>query len=497
MTHESFFEAQRKHRLRARLFEVLCAAAVFLLSIPLGMLVTPVLFLFLLIVSRLASIVLPEAKSMFIFLLSLPPHLAPIGSIVDASVRVPAWSVLSAFLMLWLPGVALMIPLWFSVRKLTGRAASLSCLQSMGTRPPNDADFKEHQVKNLVEEMSISAGVPVPPIGVVDTSSINAGAVGTYYGDAAVVVTNGLIEALDREELEAVMAHVTANIVDEDLRPNTLLVSLLQTVAALSALLKAPISVRSCSLVMRLAGIAISDINHARRPDDCVMLFNALIQKVGPDDSEGHNEEFERKASSALEDLAKAPYLGIMFAAMSVRLVLLFCFMLFIGPALAMFWRARRYLADAVSVQLTRDPNALSRALEKMDAARTPLPCDELFSPFFVVWPKEKAAKKSASPVVYTVFFHPSVERRVKRLKRLGANVPIPDARAEVRWTGREIAVSLLLFVLALIGGYLMLTIMALCIMLNTVLLALSILFIPPGIIAGMLLRIGNRADGG
>jgi Zn-dependent protease with chaperone function len=87
--------------------------------------------------------------------------------------------------------------------------------------PPNVRDPLRRRLRNVVEEMAIASGVPVPEIYVMEEeSSINAFAAGFTPGDAAIAVTRGTLELLDRDELQGVIAHEFSHILNGDMRLN-------------------------------------------------------------------------------------------------------------------------------------------------------------------------------------------------------------------------------------------------------------------------------------
>ena len=94
--------------------------------------------------------------------------------------------------------------------------------------PPDVQDPLRRRLRNVVEEMAIASGVPVPEIYVLEEeSAINAFAAGYAPGDAAVAVTRGALETLDREELQGVIAHEFSHILNGDMRLNIRLMGVL------------------------------------------------------------------------------------------------------------------------------------------------------------------------------------------------------------------------------------------------------------------------------
>ncbi|MDJ0812957.1 MAG: M48 family metallopeptidase [Woeseiaceae bacterium] len=93
---------------------------------------------------------------------------------------------------------------------------------------PDVSDPKLQRLRNVVEEMAIASGVPVPDIYVLEQESgINAFAAGYETGDAAVAVTRGALEVLDRQELQGVIAHEFSHILNGDMRLNIRLMGVL------------------------------------------------------------------------------------------------------------------------------------------------------------------------------------------------------------------------------------------------------------------------------
>src|SRR5947209_6383120 len=88
-------------------------------------------------------------------------------------------------------------------------------------------DLRERRLLNVVEEMSIASGVPMPPVYVLeDEGGINAFAAGYRPGDAVVAVSRGCLEYLSRDELQGVIAHEFSHILNGDMRFNIRLIGI-------------------------------------------------------------------------------------------------------------------------------------------------------------------------------------------------------------------------------------------------------------------------------
>jgi heat shock protein HtpX len=185
----------------------------------------------------------------------------------------------------------------------------------------DDDKLKLRQLDNVVDEMAIAAGLPRPPVYVVPDADPNAFATGRGPGHASIAVTRGLLDVLDREELQGVIAHEMSHIRNYDVRMMTVVAALVGAVALLA--------------------------DWARRG-----------MWTGGGSRRGSRED--RRGGAA----------GIMFFAVWAVAIL-------VAPLMAqtlamMVSRRREYLADASGAELTRNPLGLARALEKIDNAVAP-----------------------------------------------------------------------------------------------------------------------------
>jgi Zn-dependent protease with chaperone function len=179
-------------------------------------------------------------------------------------------------------------------------------------------DEHERRLVNVVEEMSIASGTPVPAIYVLDDEQgINAFAAGYALDDAAVSVTRGTLESLTRTELQGVIAHEFSHILNGDMRLNIRLLGLLYGI-----------------LLLAIVGRGLLHAGRGGRRgrsggDGRVALIGIGLVAVG--------------------------YIGVFFGRL-------------IQSAVS---RQREYLADAAAVQFTRAPEGIAGALRKLGAAET------------------------------------------------------------------------------------------------------------------------------
>jgi Zn-dependent protease with chaperone function/uncharacterized tellurite resistance protein B-like protein len=204
------------------------------------------------------------------------------------------------------------------------RAGGPAVAADVGGRPvsPDTKDSRERTLLNIVEEMSIASGLPAPAVFILPAEpAINAFAAGYTRSDAAVAVTRGTLERLDRDELQGVVAHEFSHILNGDMRLNTRLVSLLYGILSLVIIGRG--FFRASFDLARSSGNSNKNGVGVAIP---VMLAGLVLVVIGG--------------------------LGLLFARLLQSAVS----------------RQREYLADAAAVQFTRNPAGLSGALKKVGA---------------------------------------------------------------------------------------------------------------------------------
>lgn len=170
---------------------------------------------------------------------------------------------------------------------------------------PNSTELHERKLLNIVEEMAIASGVPVPQVYVMDGEpGINAFAAGHSASDAAISVTRGCMTTLSRDELQGVIAHEYSHLLNGDMKLNLRLMGLIFGILCLTVIGRVLIRTRGRKNPLPLLGLALIIIGWVG------VLFGRLIQ-----------------------------------AAVS---------------------RQREFLADASAVQFTRNPSGLAGALKKI-----------------------------------------------------------------------------------------------------------------------------------
>jgi heat shock protein HtpX len=223
------------------------------------------------------------------------------------------------------------------------------------------------QLFNVVEEMSIAAGVPMPKVMVMETDALNAFATGTSTSNSAIVVTRGLLSTLNREELQGVVGHEMGHIANLDTR------------------------------YMTVVGVTVG----------LIALVASMILRALQWGSYSSSRSDDRKSSGGSAILIIVLLVVAVLAPIAAKAVQM---------AVS---RQREYLADATSVQFTRNPDGLISALQKLEAAAgKPFPgVSDATQHLFIVNPV-RAMTKDTSALMAT---HPDLESRIARLRNLGA----------------------------------------------------------------------------
>jgi len=276
---------------------------------------------------------------------------------------------------LLMPGAILSMGLWLGVNALFRRAGVGGALQALKAREPNPSELKELQLSDVVQEMSIAAGLPAPKIMLIDTSAVNAAAIGTSPNDARIVVTRGLIERLSRDELEGALAHLVASIGNGDLRIAFRVTSVFETYGLLLALINAPFGPRARGTLWRIVRYSLSaksENNAAEAAAVADLLTRGAALET--DDIDNFFDTTSRKKKSVLRSIRNFLFFPIFLTNFAIKLSLWFFSFSMLEPSMALLWRKRVYLADASAVQLTRNPDGLAEALRKLNSEPRAIP---------------------------------------------------------------------------------------------------------------------------
>ena len=230
-------------------------------------------------------------------------------------------------------------------------------LSSVNAKPAEGPEYT--YLNNTVEGLAIAAGIPKPDVYVVPSEELNAFATGKDPENASLAVTTGLMKALDRDELEGVIAHEISHIRNRDVQ--------FMTVVA---------------VLVGLAGI----LSH--------MILRSYFWG-------GRRRRRSRDGGGLGIAIIVLGFILAIFAPIATRLVQL---------AVS---RRREYLADASGAELTRYPDGLADALEKISKYNTgEMDVSESVSHLFISDPNR-------SPLDSFYRTHPPIEDRIKRLREM------------------------------------------------------------------------------
>jgi len=233
-----------------------------------------------------------------------------------------------------------------------------SVVSAAGARPANPQNREEKLLIYKVEEMSLAAGLPTPKVYVQDSHDINAFATGHKPEDAIICATTGAIQKLNTEQLEGVIGHEMSHIMNRDILVMTVTVGVVGAIAL-------------------LAEIAIR------------MLFFG-----------GGGQGNKRDNGGA-----------IIFIIMLIFIVLAPIFSRLTYLAIS---RKREYLADADGAYLTRNPEGLAQALEKIKADFPDDPKgSKTVAPLYIANPFKRAQRDS----IWST--HPPIDERIRRLRSM------------------------------------------------------------------------------
>lgn len=256
------------------------------------------------------------------------------------------------------PGAVLASALGIGVALFSYYFGANAVLSISGARPPSGHEGAV--LTNVTEEMAIAAGLPMPQLYVIDDSAPNAFATGRDPQHGVVCVTTGLLAKLDRDELQGVVAHELAHIRNYDIR----LTMMLSIIAGLIPML--------ADFLMRSMWYG----GGRRRSDDSGNNSGQILLIIG------------------LVLAIVAPIFSMLLQ-MAVS-------------------RKREFLADATAAEMTRYPEGLARALEKISRDQEPLEVANRATAHLYISNPLKGGAEVVSNLFST---HPPTAERIARLR--------------------------------------------------------------------------------
>jgi heat shock protein HtpX len=227
------------------------------------------------------------------------------------------------------------------------------------------------QLFNVVEEMKIAASLPaMPKIYIINDPAPNAFATGRNPKNASVAVTAGLLARLNRDELQGVIAHEISHIIHRDI------------------------------LFVTLAGIMLGSI---------VLLSQVFLRGMFYSSLGGSR----RRYSSGGKGGSQAQIVMLVIAIVAAILAPIMAYLLYFALS-----RRREYLADAGAARLTRYPEGLASALEKIAGDPSPqlATVNKVTAPMYIANPFKKKKQKKLSDLTST---HPPISERIKILRNM------------------------------------------------------------------------------
>jgi Zn-dependent protease with chaperone function len=297
-------------------------------------------------------------------------------------------------------------------------------------------------------------------VWLIDSPEVNAAALGGGRASSRILVTRGLLDHLDRDETSGVVAHLMASIGAGDLRLMHAILSVFQTFGFFLSFLDLPFR---WSAWKALGGLALVASGIRREPSAVAGTLEAVERGMDADAMPDIDRVWSVIPSVRVRKVLLLPLLPLMLVSMILRVALFLWTALFLGPPLGMIWRNRRYAADAMAVQLTRNPDGLARALSRIGGSAIP-DGGEGREYCFIQVPNTASRRGLASRRTMTVSLHPPLHRRLYWLQALGAGVTVRPRfawiEAAARQPARALLVGLLLLLLVPLGGTLVLAVL-------------------------------------
>lgn len=271
-------------------------------------------------------------------------------------------------------GLGLAFALWVVVGLMAWFGGNKMVLMASGARAIEKKDAP--QLFNVVEEMSLAAGLPMPRVYFIDDTAPNAFATGRKPENAAIAVTKGLLEKMNRDELQGVVAHEMSHIRNRDI------------------------------LYLTLAGVLVGTI---------VLLCDVYLRYTW-----FSGGRFRRSSSKGKGKGAGAVHAIILLVAIVLAIIApLLARLLYLAIS-----RRREYLADASAVELSRYPEGLASALVKISGDKEVLEvANRATAHLYIVNPikpfEERYSRLSST--------HPPVKERIAVLRTMASGGTVAD----------------------------------------------------------------------
>lgn len=292
-------------------------------------------------------------------------------------------------LFLWVVGITLAVVVsgtLFKIAQLAGGGKAVADM--LGGRPinRNTTDPDERKALNVVEEMAVASGIPVPPVFLLEgESGINAFAAGFNPGDAVIGVTRGCLRELSRDQLQGVVAHEFSHILNGDMRLNIRLMGVLNGILVIALI--------GYGILRTGAGTRVRSRSRDNRGGAAILILGILLMIIG--------------------------YVGVFFGKL-------------IKSAVS---RQREFLADASAVQFTRNPAGIAGALNRIAGysagSRLHTSKAQETSHFFF-------SNGVAKSLVGLMATHPPLKERIRRIDSSFLDGSVGGARTSAMTAGAK-----------------------------------------------------------
>lgn len=400
---ETFYKAQKRNRRATWRMSFFCAIAALLMGIPLTLVLTPLFYGLTLMGAEIWNYFSPLPPEFWQNANALGRLAIQVGDYFfnHKGTLDPQTLALAAALLL-LPGIVIAFLLWVAVLTLFRRGGVGGTLMSLNAREPNRNDVKELQLIDVVDEMSIAAGLTSPKVMLVDSEGANAAAVGTSTADARIVISRRLLDDLSRDQLQGLLGQLIGSIGNGDLRVAFMVTSVFETCGLLVTLINSPFGRQSRGTLWRILRFRFRRSDQAGQATEAESVASLLSGSLetGKGDIDRFFDAAEQKKSLWRKFLSFV-FFPILFTNLAIEITLWFFLNVLLGPCIALVWRTRRYLADASAVQLTRNPDALATALQRLSQDNTAIPGSVWASHLFVMNPKgDSSMRRGQQPTM-------------------------------------------------------------------------------------------------
>ena len=411
---ESFFAAIERHRRAAWRVALVSVFANVAMAVALSVLVAPLFYSVVILLLDLVNLVTP-----------MPNLVDGVYRVLDPILDSPTSPTLVDWLrfVFWasLPGLFWFGCVLLALRRML-RISGLFDVKEVPARTPNPYVFAEQRLANVIMEMSIAASLPLPRVLIAPRATLNAAVLGSDPEHATIVISQGLLSRLDRDEIQGVAAHLIACIANGDMRIGLRAAQTLALFAIFGRISTIVIEGRGTSrrLLHILRALSVPTAASARA------LYDELGDPLAPRDEPQQRAKRENGVLNKLRGVLLGALWGpVAIAGFFGGYVGTFL----LGPLLAIAWRRRKYMADATAVRLTRDPDTLGQALQKIAAGASQATLAPTVAHLSVVQPD--SGMDGILGGVVPMF--PSLARRLRALATLGAHLDREPARLPLR----------------------------------------------------------------